>query len=258
MPLRTEEAYEYLIRHLATVPTNIGRSPLVSTRYAHLYLPDLMTGFWKVGGSTNLSDEQCRPFYDAAWELARIGVIRPGRVAPKGMELANDFGDLWSITEFGFCWLAEASKRPYLDISRLSEIFAAFTDLFGPGFAQRAVEAVKTYRALNYLSACAMSGAAAESILLATAIAKKGDGAEILKMYSAATGRSRVTTYVTGQSTEPIRRQFLAALQILSYWRDDAAHGVHTTISEVEAYVALNGLVRLAQFTTDNWDDLTA
>jgi hypothetical protein len=152
------------------------------------------------------------------------------------MQLASDFGDLWSITEFGFQWLADASRRSYLDMSRLSDILALFAARFGPGFAQRAVEAVRTYRTGNYLSACAMVGAAAESILLAIAIAKKkGNEAEILKMYSGPAGRSRVATFVTGNSTPSVAGQFKAALHILHFWRDDASHGVHTTISEARA-----------------------
>lgn len=177
MPLRTEEAYDFLIAHLARIPPTVGRHSLVATRYAHVYLPDLVMGFWQSRGPSipfgDLTDEHFRPFYDAAWELARLGVIRPGRIAPKGQEMANDFGDLWSMTAFGFEWLPDASKRPYLDMSRLSEVFASFAGRFGPGFAQRAVEAVRTYRTGNYLSACAMVGAAAESILLAVAVAKK-------------------------------------------------------------------------------------
>jgi hypothetical protein len=217
--------------------------------------------FWQSRGSTvpfsDLTDEEFRSFYDAAWELARIGVIRPGRVAPKGQERANDFGDHWSITEFGFQWLRDTSKRPYLDMSRLSEIFTSFAVRFGPGFAQRAVVAVRTYRTGNYLSACAMVGAAAESILLAVAIAKKkGNEDEVLKMYSG--GRSRVTTFVVGRSTPSVARQFQAALHVLHYWRDDASHGVHTTISEVEPQAALSELIRLSQFASDNWADLTA
>jgi len=262
MPLRTEEAYDFLISHLATIPAHINRHALASTRYAHMYLPDIMPRFWQARGSTTpfseLTDEHSQPFYDAAWELARIGVIRPGRVAPKGLEMANDFGDHWSITEFGFQWLADASKRSYLDVSRLSDIFASFSGRFGPGFAQRAVEAVRTYRTSNYLSACAMVGAAAESVLLALAIAKKGNEAEVLKMYRNAGGRSRVTTYVAGTSSPSVARQFQAALHVLHFWRDDASHGVHTTISEVEAHAALSELIRLAQFASDNWDDLTA
>jgi hypothetical protein len=195
MPLRTEETCDFLVAHLATIPADIARYNLARTRYAHMYLPDLVSRFWRARGSTgDLTDEHFRPFYDAVWELARIGVIRPGRVAPKAQETATDFGDHWSITEFGFQWLADASKRPYLDMSQLSEIFVSFTDRFGPGFVQRAVEAVRTYRTGNYLSACAMVGAAAESILLAVAIAKKGNEAEVLKMYQNSSGRSRVTT----------------------------------------------------------------
>jgi len=262
MLLRAEEAYDFLVAHLATIPANIGRDALARTRYAHMYLPDQVTRFWQSRGSTtssgDLTDQHFRPFYDAVWELARIGVIRPGRVAPKNQETANDFGDHWSITEFGFQWLADASKRSYLDMSRLSEIFASFTGRFGPGFAQRAVEAVRTHRTGNYLSACAMVGAAAESILLAVAIAKKGNEAEVLKMYQNSSGRSRVTTYVTGKSTPSIARRFRDALHILHFWRDDASHGVHTTISEVEAHTALSELIRLGQFASDNWDDLTA
>lgn len=262
MSLRTEEAYDFLIAHLASIPATIGRHALVSTRYAHMYLPDLVMGFWQSHGSTvpfsDLTDEHFRPFYDAAWELARIGVVRPGRVAPRGMEMATDFGDHWSITEFGVQWLADASKRSYLDMSRLSAIFASFGGRFGPGFTQRAVEAVRTYRTGNYLSACAMVGAAAESILLAVAIAKKGNEGEILRMYQSSSGRSRVTTFVVGKSTPSIARQFQAALHILHFWRDDASHGVQTTISEVEAHAALSELIRLARFASDNWDDLTA
>ncbi|SRR6266566_2040670 len=103
-----------------------------------------------------------------------------------------------------------------------------------------------------------MVGAAAESILLAVAIAKSGDEAKMLKKYQNSGGRSRVTTYVVGQSTPSVARQFEAALHVLHYWRDDASHGVHTTISEVEAQAALSELIRLAQFASDHWADLTA
>ena len=102
-----------------------------------------------------------------------------------------------------------------------------------------------------------MAGAAAELILLAAAIAKSGDEAKTLKMYEFAGGRARVTTHLTGQATSSVQRQFVAALHILHYWRDDAAHGQQTTISEVEAYSATSELLRLAQFVSDHWEDLT-
>lgn len=79
----------------------------------------------------------------------------------------------------------------------------------------------------------------------------------MLKTYETAGGRTRVTTYVTGQATSAVQRQFLAALHILHYWRDDAAHGQQTTISEVESQSAISELLRLAQFVSDHWADLT-
>ena len=63
---------------------------------------------------------------------------------------------------------------------------------FGPGFYERAQEAVRCYGAHAYLACCVMCGASAESILLAIAIAKKGDEEEVLRLYATAQGRSRV------------------------------------------------------------------
>jgi hypothetical protein len=262
MEIQSEQAFEFLIELLAQIPPNIGRHSLAALRYAHLYMPDVVPRFWqtRISGAptVDLSDDQYAVFYDAAWELARIGVLRPGRVAPRGMEQATDFGDHWSITKYGFEWLARATARPFLDMSRMSEVLSGFVPAFGPGFGQRAVEAVRTYRNANYLAACSMAGAAAESILLAVAIAKSGDEAKVLKTYDAAGGRARVTTQVTGQATNAVQRQFAAALHILHYWRDDAAHGQQTTISEVEAYSAISELLRLAQFASDRWAELTS
>ena len=112
MLLRAEEAYGFLVAHLATIPANIGRNALARTRYAHMYLPDQVTRFWQSRGSTtsfgDLTDQHFRPFYDAVWELARIGVIRPGRVAPKNQETANDFGE--PLVDHGV-WISVARRR---------------------------------------------------------------------------------------------------------------------------------------------------
>lgn len=260
MEIQAEEAFEFLVKELARIPPNISRHALAATRYAHLYLPPVVEQFWRNRapmGAADLTDDQFIIFYDALWELARIGVLRPGRVAPRNQETANDFGDHWTITKVGFEWLASASQRPFLDMSRMSEVLTGFAPRFGPGYGQRAVEAVRTYRTANYLSSCTMAGAAAESILLAAAIAKNGNEGKILEMYEAAGGRARVTKYLTGQATNAVQRQFEAALQILNYWRDDASHGQQTTIAEVQAYAAISELLRVAQFTSDHWDGLT-
>jgi hypothetical protein len=63
-----------------------------------------------------------------------------------------------------------------------------------------------------------------------------------------------VTTGLSGS----VARTFEAALQVLHFWRDDAAHGIATTIEEVEAYASLTQLLRLAQFCAERWADLTA
>jgi hypothetical protein len=49
-----------------------------------------------------LREEQLRPFYDAAWDLCRIGVLRPGQVIPKGQSVGSGFvGDGYTVTAFG-------------------------------------------------------------------------------------------------------------------------------------------------------------
>jgi hypothetical protein len=102
-----------------------------------------------------------------------------------------------------------------------------------------------------------MAGAAAESILLAIAVAKSGDEAKTLAQYNSRSGRRGVTNSVVGNVSIPVKAQFETALQILHYWRDDAAHGMATTISEIEAYASLSQLLRLAQFADDHWGELT-
>jgi hypothetical protein len=170
---------------------------------------------------------------------------------------SNFSGDGYSITEFGRDWLANPERRVAGDPSRMSEIFASFEKFYGPGFAQRANEAIRCHRTGNYLATCVMAGAAAESILLAIAVAKTGDEPKVLKDYASAGGRGRVTKLVVTGLSGSVQRTFEAALQVLHYWRDDAAHGMATTIIEVEAYASLTQLLRLAQFCSDRWAELT-
>jgi hypothetical protein len=51
---------------------------------------------------------------------------------------------------------------------------------------------------------------------------------------------------------------FRSATGLLSYWRDDAAHGIASDISEIEAHEALSRLLRFSQLANDNWEELTA
>jgi hypothetical protein len=102
-----------------------------------------------------------------------------------------------------------------------------------------------------------MCGAAAESILLAVAIAKSGDDVATLALYRAANGRRKVIDRVVGQAKATIAEPFRSTTGLLSFWRDDAAHGLASAISEIEAHEALARLMRFAQFSAENWDDLT-
>jgi hypothetical protein len=107
------------------------------------------------------------------------------------------------------------------------------------------------------LAACAMCGAAAESIVLAIAIAKTGDEGAALKTYLAHQGRKRTIDSIIHGARAGIADAFKAATDLLSYWRDEAAHGTASEISEIEAHTALARLVRFAQFACDNWTALT-
>jgi hypothetical protein len=116
---------------------------------------------------------------------------------------------------------------------------------------------VRCYWTGNYLACCVLSGAAAESVLLAIAIAKSGDEAKVLASYRSASGRKKITDLIVGNVAKSIAEHFTTASGVISYWRDEAGHGLRTTVSEIEAYAALLHLIRLAQFSTDNWQALT-
>ena len=63
---------------------------------------------------------------------------------------------------------------------------------------------------------------------------------------------------MTGKVVEPIRRDFNGFTVLLKYWRDDAAHGAASLISENEAFTALAMLLRFAEFVDSHWSDLTS
>ena len=102
-----------------------------------------------------------------------------------------------------------------------------------------------------------MVGAATESILLAAAIAIKADENTVMKEYASARGRGRIESIVIGQAREDLQRQFRGFTSLLGYWRDEAAHGKPSRLSDVEAFTALAMLVRFAHFMNDHWIELT-
>ena len=101
-----------------------------------------------------------------------------------------------------------------------------------------------------------MCGAAAESILLAVAIAKDGDHDKIEKMYLASGGRGRIEKPILGSEPDNIQTECGGYLSLLRYWRDVTAHGWPSGITDGEAYRSLPFLLRFAQFVDDRWSDL--
>lgn len=199
-------------------------------------------------------------FYDAAWELCRRGVIRPG--VHTWREQATDEGSAgsgFSITPCGRAWIQEADQDAFVptEPERFARRLEPFRTRFGPGFHARAQEAVRCYDAHAYLACCAMCGAAAESILLATAIAKRGDAEAVLREYRTASGRTKIENMIIGQTSDQLKRGFRGLTSLLNYWRDEAAHGTASAITDNEAFTSLAMLLRHAAFVDENWDELT-
>jgi hypothetical protein len=266
MMIHSEEAFEFTVGHLATLhEAKDHRGYRAGEHDCDVWVPSLAWSYWssridnrerRYHSSSDLEQPHVIPFYDAVWELCRIGVLRSGEFAPMGMTMHGS-SDRYTITSFGWKWLREASQRPIIDPSRLAEVLQGFTPRFGGGYAQRSTEAVRCYRTANYLSTCVMAGAAGESVLLAIAIARSGDEGKVLAEYKTGNGRSRVTKGIIGSVSASTASQFQAGLQVLHYWRDDAGHGTMTPIGEIEAHASLTQLLRLAQFTSTHWGELT-
>lgn len=225
-----------------------------------IYLPNIIAAY--LVEHENISQHSVRDhrrinellpiFLDTAWELCRRGIIRPAEVNNR-ME-----GRGFSITSAGKTWLETEAFEPILiNPGRLAKLFEKFSAQLGQGFHQRASEAANCHALKCYLASCAMCGAAAESIVLSVAIAKDGDEESVLRLYEVTHGRRNVINSVIGAARPRIVGGFKAATDLLSYWRDEAAHGNASEISEIEAYTALHQLLRFAQFACDNWGELT-
>jgi len=235
-----------------------------SSQYGYdIYLPTLMRNYLSKQGQGGFEAEfiKLSPIiYAAAWELCRRGIIRPG-VNKHGAQATDDGqgGNGYSITPFGKKWLEEGAKDDFVptEPERFGEMLAPYSEQFGPGFHERAQQAIRCYGAHAYLACCAMCGAAAESIFLSTAIAKKKNEEEVLKIYSSAGGRHKVENLILSGTKESLQREYRSYTNLLKYWRDESAHGRPSKIIENEAYTSLALLLRFAMLVNDNWEELT-
>jgi hypothetical protein len=141
--MQAEEAFDFLVQHLSSLTFQANfYGQRQGNRGADLYLPDVVRYSWTpilsqtgkfIPGVDRIPEEKIVPFYDAAWDLCRLGVVRPGSFAPMAEGHPTMFGDHYVITAFGSRWLTEASQRAFLDPSRLGTTLAAFAGKFGDG-----------------------------------------------------------------------------------------------------------------------------
>jgi len=78
--MHLDDAFDFLVERLAAVPNVGGRAGTVARTQTHghdLWLPTVVTAYWQPRierfVAVELEDEHYQPFYDAAWELCRIG-----------------------------------------------------------------------------------------------------------------------------------------------------------------------------------------
>lgn len=261
MEVNVEDAETLLIRWIRENPSS------AYSNYGYdIYLPNVIR--WALSQQAQPASKDVerlmRPaspvFYSAAWELCRRGIIRPG-VREMGLQDTADgsAGNGYSITPFGRQWASESEHDDFVptEPQRFAQMLAPYVEQFGPGFHERAQEAVRCYGAHAYLSCCVMCGAASESILLAAATEKSGEE-KTLQAYASARGRSRVQTALLANVNEAIRQEFSFLSVLLKYWRDEASHGKASKIRDNEAYTSLALLLRLAQFVQMHWTSLTS
>ena len=230
-----------------------------------VYLPVVINDYLDSIGTPDrvkhkTKQEVSSAFMDAAWDLCQRGILRPG-IREWNTQATEDgnAGNGFSITPFGRLWIEEADSNDFIPTQpeRFASMLEPFRSRFGDGFHIRAQEAIRCYNAHAYYACCAMCGAAAESVLLATAISIQNDEDAILKMYVTASGRRKVENVITGKAKDYIKREFDKYMDLLKYWRDSASHGRASNISNNEAFTSLLLSLRFCGFINDNWAEIT-
>lgn len=199
-----------------------------------------------------------KPFYEAAWDLSRLGILRLAFKYNNGAIQRDSPGKLYFLTTYGKDWVKEADLIDSVPIhpDKFTALFNPFRNIFGETFIERIGEAGRCYFAHAYYACCVMCGAAAESILLSVAIEKSKDEEKTLKLYFSSRGRTKVSQQVFGSQPVWIQEEFMRYSATLNYWRDEASHGQARHLSQSEADAARHQILRLSQFISQRWGDL--
>jgi hypothetical protein len=87
-------------------------------------------------------------FLDAAWQLCRRGILRPGvRDLQQPGNSHGHAGQDFSLTTYGKAWITSA--HPELiptQPGRFTQLLAKASPRFGPGFSERSQEAAAAYQ----------------------------------------------------------------------------------------------------------------
>lgn len=263
---KQQEIYDWIIETLK-LRLSINYKESHATYGFDIYLPNLINDYLRskggeIGPNLFHSAEGARvapKFLDSLWEMCLRGILRPSWVTSDDQHFAGA-GYGYSYTENGKKWLSDASHQQLLfSVDKMGEVFSQHRNLYGEGFHERAQEALRCYSARAYFGCCAMSGAAAESILLRMAIEKLGDDKRALQIYHGKQGRKELKDKVLelGQKADSIKNEVGTGFTILAYWRDDAAHGSALNIDSTMANVALQMLCLFSIACNKHWEALT-
>lgn len=255
-----DEAYDALtsaLRNKAKAGERISLSEIIN-KHAERYKTPTPGGSMVIY-RYNPDQPNAAPFYSVAWRLCCRGILAQ---APTSIQ--RDYGAVagadFIVTEYGAKWLSGLSEYDCgpTEYGRFSQLLANHAQKLGNGYHARSQEAISCYRAQTYLACCAMCGAAAESITLALAIAKKGNEAEVLKEYGGSGGRGKIERFLLANQDAHINRNLPNYTSLLNEWRDIAAHGDVPIVGEEEAFTALMILLRFARFAEERWSNITS
>lgn len=246
-----EDALSFLIEYLRDPsrekPQNDGADlDIKAVAWAYMVKHEGVPSSGRIDSHEARVETRAEPFTNAAWQLCRIGVLRPGqRGSPVN---AAAYAQFYAFTDYGRTWIASPREdQVFVSPDRSAKLLGRYHGRFGDAFLQRGIEAGECYRAGLYLACAAMCGAGREAILIAVARERMKDE-EVEKIYLATGGRRGLEKRALGKLTDRTRREFIELSRSLDFWRDDAAHGRPSRVDEPEAFRALQLLLRLAQF----------